>query len=229
MKGTGKDPDRDALSYSWRQTAGTPVNLVGTNTAKPTFDVPGEVRDKLLKFELTVDDRNGGQDTDYVNIIIKNKDLVKTQVESQSNNNKNNHDPSANAGIDRTVYEGTTGVTLKGTGKDPDRDALSYSWRQTAGTPVNLVGTNTAKPTFDVPGEVRDKLLKFELTVDDRNGGQDTDELQIVIEDQPATAKDDRSMAYKSERQATVNQTPFIEQKHYYFLKSQNGIWATQY
>ena len=48
--------------------------------------------------------------------------------------------PVANAGPDKTV-EYTDSVTLDGTGSTGEN--LSYSWQQTSGEPVKLVGTGT--------------------------------------------------------------------------------------
>jgi hypothetical protein len=125
-----------------------------------------------------------------------------------------NHDPAANAGLDRTVYGGTNVITLKGTGNDPDGDRVSYSWRQTAGPPVNLVGANTANPKFAVPGSVVEEVLMFELTVTDEKGGHDTDDLKIIVKDHVRPSINDHP--YLSKRQMTVNQTSFLEQLYYY-------------
>ena len=125
-----------------------------------------------------------------------------------------NHNPAANAGLDRTVYGGTNVVTLKGTGNDPDGDRVSYSWRQTAGPPVNLVSANTAKPKFAIPGSVVQEVLMFELTVTDEKGGQDTDDLKIIVKDQVRPSINDHP--YPSKKQMTVNQTSFLEQSYYY-------------
>ena len=74
-------------------------------------------------------------------------------------------------------------VTLKGTAKDPDHDALSYSWEQTGGDPVVLNDANTPKPTFNVPDVDGDKVLAFKLTVSDGKGGQGNDNVKIRIRD----------------------------------------------
>ena len=59
-----------------------------------------------------------------------------------------NHNPLVNAGADHVTSEGTNDVTLKGKGKDPDRDSLTYSWEQTGGPRVDLNRANTASSTF---------------------------------------------------------------------------------
>ena len=110
------------------------------------------------------------------------------QVKAQSSTiNPNtiiiNNNPSVNAGLDRSVYEGTKYVTLKGTAKDPDHDVLRYSWEQTGGVSVVLNDANTAKPTFNAPDVDGDKVLAFKLTVSDGKGGEGIDNVKIRIRD----------------------------------------------
>ena len=193
LKGTGKDPDHNALRYSWEQTGGDSVVLNDANTPKPTFNAPDVDEDKVLTFKLTVVDEKGGQGSDDVKIRIKDKPVMNNepeQAKSQSSTLSTNpiiinNNPSVNAGLDRSVYEGTNGVTLKGTGKDPDHNALRYSWEQTGGDSVVLNDANTPKPTFNAPDVDEDKVLTFKLTVVDEKGGQGSDDVKIRIKDKP--------------------------------------------
>jgi hypothetical protein len=58
--------------------------------------------------------------------------------------------PTANAGPDQAVDEGSQ-VMLSGSGSDPDvGQTLSFMWTQTGGPAVTLMGANTATPTFAV-------------------------------------------------------------------------------
>jgi hypothetical protein len=125
--------------------------------------------------------------------IIKDKPVMNNepeQAKSQSSTFSTNpiiinNNPSVNAGLDRSVYEGTNGVTLKGTGKDTDHNALRYSWEQTGGDSVVLNDANTPKPTFNAPDVDEDKVLTFKLTVVDEKGGQGSDDVKIRIKDKP--------------------------------------------
>jgi len=152
------------LTFSWIQTAGTPVALSGANTATPTFTAPNV--DETLTFQLTVTDDEGNSVTDTVAITIIGA------IE--------NLPPTANAGPDQAV-KGGAAVTLDGSGSsDPDAgDSLTFSWTQTAGTPVALSNANTATPAFTAPNVT--ETLTFQLTVADGNGGSDPDTVNVTV------------------------------------------------
>ena len=163
LDGTGStDPDGDTLLYSWIQTAGPAVTLVGANTASPSFTAPAGPG--TITFQLTVDDQQGRTDTDEVNVGL-------------------NQPPVADAGPDQDASQGDT-VTLDGTGStDPEGDPLQYSWIQTAGPAVTLTGANTATPTFTAPAGPA--TITFELTVTDDEGLTDTDAVEIDLNGTP--------------------------------------------
>jgi hypothetical protein len=76
-----------------------------------------------------------------------------------------NNPPTVIAGENQVVTAGDS-VTLDGSASsDPDGDAISFSWKQTLGTPVSLSGTSTAVATFTAPAS--GTTLGFELTVGD--------------------------------------------------------------
>lgn len=73
--------------------------------------------------------------------------------------------PVANAGPNQTVNPAAA-VTLNGSASsDPDGDALTFAWTQTAGTAVVLSGANTATATFTAPNAA--ETLTFQLSVSD--------------------------------------------------------------
>ncbi len=76
--------------------------------------------------------------------------------------------PTADAGADQTVADGTE-VTLDGSGSaDVDGDTLTYLWSQTApdaGADVTLSSTAAEQPTFTAPERETDVTLTFELKV----------------------------------------------------------------
>jgi hypothetical protein len=76
-----------------------------------------------------------------------------------------NRPPIAKVGTDQSVKAGAR-VTLDGSGsRDPEREALTFSWAQTLGAPVELDDEQAAKATFRAP--TVGSSLTFELTVSD--------------------------------------------------------------
>jgi lysophospholipase L1-like esterase len=155
LDGTGStDTDGTVSSYTWVQTAGTVVTLDETTPANPTFIAPDLAANETLTFQLTVTDDDGDDsapDTVDINVVA-------------------NAAPVANAGPDQTVDELAV-VTLDGSAStDPDGTIVSYTWTQTAGTPVALDETTPAAPTFTAPDLDADETLTFSLVVADDNG-----------------------------------------------------------
>jgi hypothetical protein len=168
LNGTSSsDPDGDTLTYSWNQTAGPVVVLSNSSTANPAFTAPDvDSGGATLTFELTVDDGNGGNDTDTVDILVQNVNQALV----------------ADAGSNQSVTEGDN-VTLNGTASnDTDGTIASYSWNQTSGTPVTLDNATSSMASFTAPEVDSDgDVLTFELTVDDGNGGGDTDTADVSV------------------------------------------------
>jgi len=105
-----------------------------------------------------------------------------------------NQPPTADAGPDKTVYEGVT-VRLDGSNSsdpDPGGDSIaSYQWTQTAGTSVTLDDPTIAQPTFTAPDVgVGGESLTFKLTVTDTFDLQDDDTciVNVTFDNQPPTA-----------------------------------------
>jgi len=168
------DPDDGIKSYRWSQTAGPRIRLSNEEAVKPTFTAPNVTGSKSLKFELTVTDFGGLQDTDTTIVNVTG----------------DNDPPTADAGPDQAKEEETK-VTLNGSNSsDPDDGIKSYRWSQTAGPPVTLSNPQVKKPTFKTPNVAGSKSLKFELTVTDFGGLQDTDTtiVNVTGDNDPPTA-----------------------------------------
>ena len=157
LDGSGSsDPNGDPLTYSWRQTSGSPtVSLEGADTATASFTAPQVASDTTLVFELTVSDGRYG-DTDTVRITVRSP--VGPPIK--------NTPPVADAGRDQTVRVGDT-VTLRGSGSDRDGDSLTYSWTQASGPAAALSSGTATSPTFTAPPVASDTALVFRLTVSD--------------------------------------------------------------
>ena len=169
LNGNGStDPDGDVLTYSWTQVSGPTATITDANTATPTVRGPSSTASpQMLEFELTVDDGRGGTSTDRVVITVAARGA-------------SNNAPVADAGTDMTVAINTAGVNLNAGGSsDPDGDALTYQWTQTAGTTVNISGATSSSASFDAPATAQ--TLTFDVTVTDPDGLTSTDSVNFTI------------------------------------------------
>ena len=175
LAGAGLDQDTEEqplLTYAWVQTAGPAVVLTGANTQNPTFHAPlvtagGNPLAKVtLKFTLTVTDPNNASASAGTCVTVTNVD----------------HAPLANAGGITLANEAVL-VPLDGTGSsDPDGDALTFAWVQTAGPAVALANANSATPSFTAPFvSAAGATLKFKLTVYDGFGGASSDTATVTV------------------------------------------------
>ena len=98
-----------------------------------------------------------------------------------------NNAPTAKAVASPSTAVQDAAVTLSGSGSsDPDAgDALTYSWKQTAGTTVDLSDPAAVRPTFPAPPAPA--TLTFELTVTDKHGATDSDTVTVTVTSPPAS------------------------------------------
>ena len=81
-----------------------------------------------------------------------------------------NEPPVAVAGANRTVKSGEK-VELNGlSSRDPEGEALFYSWSQVRGAKVALLDLNMPKASFLAPSVSEPKLFRFRLRVTDKKG-----------------------------------------------------------
>ena len=85
-------------------------------------------------------------------------------------NDEPNEVPIADAGPNKTIKAGAK-VKLSGLkSRDPEGEALFYSWSQIRGSKVPLLDLNTAEATFVAPNVSENRLFRFKLRVTDRMG-----------------------------------------------------------
>ncbi|QZP38110.1 malectin domain-containing carbohydrate-binding protein [Halobaculum magnesiiphilum] len=106
-----------------------------------------------------------------------------TQISVDYVNPPANEPPTADAGADQTVEEGTQ-ATLDASGsQDPDGDQLGYTWTQTDGQDVDLSVNDGEQTTFTAPDVGSETTLTFQVSVSD---GQDSDADSVNVTVQPS-------------------------------------------
>jgi hypothetical protein len=85
-------------------------------------------------------------------------------------NDEPNEPPIADAGVSKSVKAGTR-VKLSGLkSRDPEGEALYYSWSQVRGSKVSLLDANSSEASFLAPAVSEPRTYRFKLRVTDRKG-----------------------------------------------------------
>ncbi|MDT8273438.1 MAG: REJ domain-containing protein [Desulfomonilia bacterium] len=145
LHATGSDPNGDALTYQWTKVEGPNLALPEMNLQDIRLTM---LEQGLYRFSVLCSDGKLSSASDEVCVTV----------------NAINRAPTADAGLDRDVYVGTT-VYLDGTNSfDPDDDPLEFIWTQVDGEQVILGDSATAQPWFET-SSIGTKV--FELRVSD--------------------------------------------------------------
>jgi hypothetical protein len=159
------DADNDPLTFCWEFEVipdGSTAVLTGANTPTPTF-TPDRYGTYVVR--LVVND--GWADSTPDKVMITSQNVA----------------PVANAGLDQSITQIDTVVTLDGSGSsDANGDQLTYQWSlisRPEGSQATLSDPAAVWPTF-----VADKhgVYVAQLTVNDGFGGQDTATVTISFE-----------------------------------------------
>lgn len=103
-------------------------------------------------------------------LTVKNRDKEASLDVTVAVGDEPNEPPVAVAGANRTVNSGTK-VELNGlSSRDPEGEALFYSWSQVRGAKVPLLDLNMPKASFVAPFVSEPKLFRFRLRVTDKKG-----------------------------------------------------------
>ncbi|MDE3051232.1 MAG: hypothetical protein KGJ48_15195 [Nitrospirota bacterium] len=98
-------------------------------------------------------------------------------------NEEPNEPPVADAGSNQTVKAGTK-VKLSGLkSRDPEGEALYYSWSQVRGSKIALLDVNSAEASFLAPTVSETRTYRFKLRVTDKKGADSVPAfVDVVVE-----------------------------------------------
>jgi hypothetical protein len=151
----------NVLTFKW--TAPVGITLSSETIAKPTFTAPEVSQDTPYTFTLVVNDGTQSSTADQIVITVK-------QV---------NKAPTANAGPDQTVNEGSV-VTLDGSGStSATNNVLTFKW--TAPVGITLSSETVSKPTFTAPEVSQDTPYTFTLVVNDGTLSSTPSQVKMTI------------------------------------------------
>jgi hypothetical protein len=159
----GANSSGNITSYSWTQTGGPTVVLIGDSSASAGFIAPSA--ETVLTFQLTVTGP-GGSHSDSVTVTVQGGSGGETPAA-----------PVANAGSDQEVAQGAL-VLLIGTGSTGV--ISSHSWSQTGGAGVALSGASNSTAGFIAPKAAG--VLTFQLQVNGP-GGSHSDLVSITVQE----------------------------------------------
>ena len=162
LNGSGSDPRGYGLRFAWDKLSG-PANIQIITPTRPQTRVEG-LTEGSYQLVLTVTNNAGLSAVDTVVIIV---------------NQLANQPPSVKAERKKPIRLPLNSLTLTGTGRDPDGDPLTYSWREVSGPSKSDI-SSPASATTEV-GNLQQGVYQFVVTVDDNKGGIATDTVSITV------------------------------------------------
>jgi hypothetical protein len=170
INGSASDSDGTIVSYQWTQVSGPQINANFANTASPNVLLPLVDSDSVVELRLTVEDNDGAESSDTVQITIINL-------------TNNNVPPTVDAGEDIVVSSGSN-VSLNGQASDIDGTIVEFEWTQLSGELVTINDSDSSSASFNAPDVDNDVTLSFQLTVRDDGGLTANDAVNITVEAQ---------------------------------------------
>lgn len=138
---------------------------ISTPASGTTYQSSNEKVIKVLKDGLLQIIGNG-----KATLVVSNRGKQASLDVDVNVNEEPNEPPIADAGANRTVKAGSK-VKLSGLkSRDPEGEALYYSWSQVRGSKVPLLDVNGPEATFQAPYVSEPRTYRFKLRVTDKKG-----------------------------------------------------------
>ena len=172
------DPDGNIASYAWVQTAGSAVNLSGSDQAVASFTAPVVSTDEILRFELTLTDDQGETATREVSINLSAAQSPEVSASGPGT-----------VLIDDDPSTPDTLITLTSQVNDADSSTFTYSWQQISGSPEAIINNPSAQSTeVALPEVLTPTQFTFAVTVTDETALSASDEVIVIVEPEQASS-----------------------------------------
>ena len=97
----------------------------------------------------------------------------------------------ANAGLDQSISKEEKIVLDASDSFSKDNSITGFKWELIGDSDIEIDPSNMQVYTIDVPNDVKDKTLEFQLTVTNDDGLKDTDTVKVLINDEHEDEHDD--------------------------------------
>jgi hypothetical protein len=97
----------------------------------------------------------------------------------------------ANAGLDQSISKEEKIVLDASNSFSKDNSITGFNWELIGDSDIEIDPSNMQVYTIDVPNDVKDKTLEFQLTVTNDDGLTDTDTVKVLINDEQDDEQDD--------------------------------------
>lgn len=181
LTATATDEDSDTLTFAWTTgggTLGTPQTNGGTSTCTWSSPNPGG-----YTIAVTVDDGNGGVRTELKSITVTTPNAPNEAPAFDTSGTP----PTAVHGDVSSPYT-TQKIVFNAKATDPDGDALTYAWSDTAGgsnftnATLGADGTASAEWKFGTAG-----AYTLTVTANDGKGGEATATYDVTLATVPSS------------------------------------------
>ena len=164
--------------HVWSEISGGPATI---QDATSYNTVVNNLEQGDYVFRLTVTDDNGLVGTDDVNVTV--------------NPEQGHTPPTAHAGTDQNLEQGTTSTSLSGSATAGDGTITLYHWDQISGTRVSIDNPDAA--FTNISGLQDGNTYVFQLTVTDSNNLTSTDNVTVTVQnDTPTPGEIKRVLLY---------------------------------
>ena len=161
LSGSGTDVDGSITTFSWTKISG-PSTFSIVNSSSAVVNIQ-ELIAGIYLFELKVIDDKGDAGRDTVQVKV---------------NPASNIEPTAHAGLDKSIKLPTNSVSFSGSGSDADGTITGYQWTKISG-PSAFTIENPTMLLRTYPGLLRGNY-QFELEVTDDKGGIGRDTVELM-------------------------------------------------